>query len=225
MILKPTRFVRPNKKRYKNDLVKARSFVLRKIIIMDLLKNAASAWEQLTKYEYDITYGYKNTLVNVCLSFESREFYHLAGFHYMRDVVPYKYRSSKMLDHVLNNRVTFDMAKKAQSYNDMVYPRLKALENLKQELENDFFLYTYLPTVYGSFRTTIRADYIIKTQGDFMFIIKASVPANDDEFHCCSIFEQGQRDYTENQQRRTILKKERIYLPTQEKTILFNKMT
>ena len=44
------------------------------------------------------------------------------------------------------------------------------------------------------------------------------------DFVCCSAFTQTNRDYRENQRQRTILKKERIHIPTNTSTILFDRL-
>lgn len=44
-------------------------------------------------------------------------------------------------------------------------------------------------------------------------------------FVCCSIFEKDdQRNYETNQRSRTLLRKERIHIPSGTSTILFNKL-
>ena len=53
---------------------------------MDLLYEAASAWQELTAFTYRITYGKRGVLHTITLKFEVSEFYHLAGFQYMNDI-------------------------------------------------------------------------------------------------------------------------------------------
>ena len=79
------------------------------------------------------------------------------------------------------------------------------------------------------FFTSIKADYILSSHyklDNFIFIIKAT--AKDElkcDFVCCSIFEKDdQRNYETNQRSRTLLRKERIHIPSGTSTILFNKL-
>ena len=44
------------------------------------------------------------------------------------------------------------------------------------------------------------------------------------DFLCCSTFAKGDRDYEQNQKKRTLLKKERIHIPSNITTVLLNKL-
>ena len=50
-------------------------------------------------------------------------------------------------------------------YREMVEPRLLALVRLKEVLEQDFELFSYVPNLYP-FVTKIKADYIISSQNE-----------------------------------------------------------
>ena len=51
-----------------------------------LLYDAAVAWKELTEYYYVFTFGYKQQLYTIHLSFLSEKFPHLAGFQYLKDI-------------------------------------------------------------------------------------------------------------------------------------------
>lgn len=58
----------------------------------------------------------------------------------------------------------------------MIKPRLQAIIHLKEALDNEFILYSYMPKMYP-FYTSIKADYVIASHfniDDFIFIIKSS---------------------------------------------------
>ncbi len=48
---------------------------------MDLLQQSAQAWKEITEYRYMFTYGYKNQLYPINLTFSSEDYPHLAGFN------------------------------------------------------------------------------------------------------------------------------------------------
>lgn len=52
----------------------------------DIFYQAASVWNELTEYNYPLTYGYKNKLYKINLTFSPEDFPHLAGFQYLRDI-------------------------------------------------------------------------------------------------------------------------------------------
>ena len=84
-----------------------------------------------------------------------------------------------------------------------------------------------MPRMY-SFYTNIKADYLIASHvviDSFVFLIHTS-PNGDAkcDFLCCSTFAKGDRDYEQNQKKRTLLKKERIHIPSNITTVSLNKL-
>lgn len=193
---------------------------------MDLLYQAAVAWKEIIDYQYHITFGYKQQLFTLHLSFAPEEFAHLAGFQYMKDLSLPNYSSARIVDRILDGRLSGLQIAKARRYDDMIRPRLQALMNLRKALDDEFSLYAYSPRVYP-FYTSIKADYLFVSHSDesYVFVIRAGVPERaENAFSCCSIFRQDSRDYTINQRSRTILRKERIYIPTNSATVLYNRL-
>lgn len=74
----------------------------------------------------------------------------------------------------------------------MIKPRLEALIHLKESLDNEFNLYSFMPRMYP-FYTTIKADYLISSHtniNNFIFIINTnSQNESKCDFLCCSTFE------------------------------------
>ena len=142
----------------------------------DLLYQAASVWKSLTEYNYVITYGCKNKLYTINLTFSSEDFPHLAGFQYLKDLSLPKYNPQKIVDRIMNKDITYMQINRGTQYNASVKPRLEALIRLKDIMENDFKLFSYMPHMYP-FTTMIKADYLISSHLDsdsFIFIIQNS---------------------------------------------------
>lgn len=193
----------------------------------DILYQAASVWKELTEYCYTITYGYKNKLNTINLTFSPEDFPHLAGFQYLRDLSLPRYNPGKLVDKILDQKITYALISKGSQYETLVKPRLEALVRLKDIIEKDFNLFSYMPRMYP-FTTMIKADYLISSHLDmisFIFIIQAT-PGGEAkcDYLCCSAFTQGDRNYETNQRTRTILKKERIHISTQTSEILYNRL-
>ena len=195
---------------------------------MNLLKQSALAWKEITEYRYLLTYGYKKNLYPINLTFSPEDYPHLAGFQYMKDISLPNFTSAKIVDRILDDKITFEKIQEAAQYEEMIKPRLEALIHLKTSLDNNFTLYSYLPRMYP-FVTGIKADYLISSHfeiNSFVFIIQAT-PQGDAkcDFLCCSIFAKGDRDYETNQRSRTLLKKERIHISDNVSTILLDKLS
>ena len=195
---------------------------------MDLLQQSAQAWKEITEYRYLFTYGYKKQLYPINLTFSLEDYPHLAGFQYMKDLSLPNYSSAKIADRILEGKILFEKVQKAAQYEEMIKPRLEALVRLKESLDNEFNLYSYMPRKYP-FITSIKADYLISSHfsvDNFIFIIKANAQGElKCDFLCCSIFEKGDRDYETNQKARTLMKKERIHIPSNTTDILLDRLS
>ena len=194
----------------------------------ELLYNAAVTWRELAEYCYLFTFGYKKQLYTINLSFPPEKFPHLAGFQYLKDISLPRFNPSKTLDMILSGKITQSQIEKAAQYKEYVKPRLEALIHLKETLEQDFQLHSYMPQFYP-FTTQIKADYLISSLTapiSFIFIIRSNSfdKVSICDFVCCSAFTQATRDYRKNQRPRTILKKERIHIATNESAVLFDRL-
>ena len=129
-------------------------FYQRWLYKMDILQQSALAWKELTEYRYQFVYGYKKTLYPINLTFSFEDYPHLAGFQYMKDISLPNYTSAKIVDRILERKITFEQIQKAAQYEEMVKPRLEALIHLKNSLDNDFNLYSFMPRIFpaGSLR-------------------------------------------------------------------------
>ena len=195
---------------------------------MNLLLQSALAWKELTEYRYQFLYGYKKTLYTINLSFSYEDYPHLAGFQYLKDIALPNYTSIQIINRIIENKITFEQIQKSARYEEMVKPRLKALISLKNSLDNDFILYSFMPQMYP-FIVNIKANYLIASHNDidsYIFIIRTSLDGNAKcDFLCCSAFTKGERNYETNQKKRSLLKKERIHIPSNTSTILMDKLT
>ena len=195
---------------------------------MNLLLQSALAWKELTEYRYQFLYGYKKTMYTIDLSFSYEDYPHLAGFQYLKDIALPNYTSIQIINRIIENKITFEQIQKSARYEEMVKPRLKVLISLKDSLDNDFILYSFMPQMYP-FIVNIKANYLIASHNDidsYIFIIRTSLDGNAKcDFLCCSAFTKGERNYETNQKKRSLLKKERIHIPSNTSTILMDKLT
>lgn len=194
----------------------------------DLLYQAASVWNDLTEYQYEFTYGYKNKLYPIKLTFSAEDFPHLAGFQYLKDITLPRYNPGKIVSRILDGTIKLEQIQKGSQYESMVLPRLEALVRMKDTLDNDFNLFSYMPCMYP-FYTQIKADYLISRHSDitsFVFIIQITADGTAKcDYLCCSAFKQTDRDYEANQRLRTLLQKKRIHISSNSSTILLDRLT
>lgn len=98
----------------------------------NLLSLAAQEWMQLTDYIYAFTYGYKNKLYDVNLTFSIEDFPHLAGFQYLKDIVIPRYNATKVIERILDGTININQINKSGQFKQMIEPRLNALVHLKE---------------------------------------------------------------------------------------------
>lgn len=120
-----------------------------------------------------LVYGYKKTLYPINLTFSYEDYPHLAGFQYLKDISLPNYTSAKIVERILEGKIIFEQIQKAAQYEEKIKPRLEALIHLKNSLDNDFNLYSFMPRMYP-FITNIKADYLIASHiaiDSYVFII------------------------------------------------------
>lgn len=227
--LKPNRFFRTERKRFIRALhLQGFLYLQKERFHMNLLQQSAKSWKELIDYYYLFTYGYKKQLHQIKLTFSPEDYRHLAGFQYMKDISLPNYSSAKVVDKILDGKISFEIIQKAVQYNKNIEPRLKALVHLKESLDSEFNLYSYMPQMYP-FSTGIKADYLISSHlniDNFIFIIKSNFQGElKCDFLCCSIFERGDRNYEINQRSKVLMKKERIHIPSNTTDILLDRLT
>lgn len=71
-----------------------------------LNKDLASAGSFILS-QRNITYGYKKKLYPLNLTFSPEDYPHLAGFQYMKDISLPNYTSTKIVDRILDGKITF----------------------------------------------------------------------------------------------------------------------
>ena len=149
------------------------------------------------------------------------------GFQYLKDLSLPRYNQGKIVSRILDGAISLEQIQKGEQYKKMVLPRLEALTRLKDILENDFNLFSYMPRMYP-FYTQIKADYLISVHADitsYVFLLQSKIDGTAQGDHlCCSAFRQAERDYEKNQQLRVLLKKERIHIPDNTSTILLDRL-
>ncbi len=189
-----------------------------------LLINSAKTWKHLCNYTYGLTYGRKKKLYTINLAFKTSDFFHMAGFQYLDDLASLpKFSKAKYIDKVIDGTITLAQIEKGQQYEESVKPRLLALENLEDILNNPFSLYSVIPRFYP-FVTQIKFDYLIRSEYcgvSFLFLIQVDENGAVRTCDCTSVFMEGERDYTANQRRLSLLRVTRTELSTGVETTVF----
>ena len=177
---------------------------------MGLLEDAAVAWNIMHNRKYYLLLGRAGKSEEFTLTFQPRMFPHLAGFQYINDIDLGMRRSEifngKLISKILSGKIKTDDISKSEKW-DNIKGRLLGIIELENTLDSEFLIHRFDPSrvPHGSL---IEANYVIKNMNSgvtfFVFIDE-----KNKEWFCRSIFRMEQTDFTINQARLTVLKKQK----------------
>lgn len=180
---------------------------------MDLLYGAAVAWQRLLKYRYEMICGKSKKLYPIILTFDPSEFYHLAGFPHIDDIVfNIQFPKSKMLEKVLDGTITNNMISSSENYETIVKGKLQAIIQLEQLLDNCYKAYLYDPKRLPFYTKIIGKYLIVDESNDVVFLFADST--DETNYFSRSTFVMGDQDFRANQSKITVLKVEKTDLET-----------
>jgi hypothetical protein len=190
---------------------------------MDLLYDAAAAWSALLPYRYDILCGKSKKLYAIRLSFDPREFYHLAGFPHLKDItLPVRFSQAKAMEKALAGAVTEAMLRKSSHYPTIIRPKLLAILALEALLNRCSGAYLFSPRRLP-FYTDIRASYLLTDDNSRAAFLFTDTTDSGRSHFARSAFIMDNRDYRLNQTRLTVLQIERTDLRTDETQLLYRR--
>lgn len=190
---------------------------------MDLLYDAAVAWNKLRQYKYEIICGKNKKLYPIVLYFESQEFYHLAGFPHMKDITfPVRFSQSKMLSKVLDSTITERLISKSENYEKIVKRKLTAIIHLEQLLNGCSSVYMFNPMKLP-FYTDIHAKYLLVDEKTHVVFLFTDTENNGESYFSRSTFIMDDHDFRVNQSKMTVLQVKRTNLSTKDEEIRFRK--
>ena len=73
----------------------------------DILLNSAIDFNKLLDIHYLLTFGHKNKITNLTISFNMNNFCHLAGFHKLKDMHHLKRDAAYNFNQILNKNLTY----------------------------------------------------------------------------------------------------------------------
>lgn len=186
---------------------------------MDQLLNIVLEFERLLSLEYRFILGKNKTIYDVNISFDKRDFYHLAGLHKLNDLQFLHKNATAVYADIKRGRLTISRIQRSLHYNE-IENRINALAHLEEFLDTAFEVYKYdIKKANGS---RINADYLIRNKIldsiGLCFFVK-----NRDTFIGTSFFLQDRKDYAVNQMKLTLLKKEKVNVITKNVNLLYIK--
>lgn len=192
---------------------------------MGEIQNALKAFKSLFQYKYKFNIASNKKSYELELTFSEKDFYHLAGFHYIADIdIP---RASKALfEKIENNQINDQYLEQSTNYTKIensyanVKQRIYGLQFIQEYIENKNLICKYIKN--RNPYSCIRADYFIISElsyGKAYIFLKQRRDQND--YCICSFFVEPETDYVGSKV--YWLLKSRIDLKTKEEVILYIK--
>jgi len=181
---------------------------------MDLLFQAAVSWSKLLNYRYGITCGKSKRIYPISLAFDETEFFHLAGFPHMKDIVfPVRFPKSAMLRKVMDGTITHQMIMQSDSYEKTIKSKLLAIIQLEQLLNCCSKVYMYDPKRLP-FYTDIKAKYLLADERSQVVFLFTDTQDEGKRFYSRSAFVMTDHDFRTNQSNMVVLQIKRTNLLT-----------
>lgn len=178
---------------------------------MGLFLDAANAWYDLHNTGYILDIARRGRLTRIDLSFLDKDFPHLAGMQYARDVDfgirKTEYYGERLISALLDKRLDDSKIEESRNWNK-ISGRLTAIVNLQNTLDNEFSIVSFNKSKVRGF-SRIDAKFAIKSEVSkniyFVFLDERS-----GRYYCKSAFRKEFTDYMENQSPMSILQKIKI---------------
>ncbi len=161
---------------------------------MDSIQAALEAFQHISNYTYDFVIAHNKQLYSVRLTFDDKDFHHLVGLHYLKDIdIPKNHK--KLFGNIKNGKLTDDYLSKSKNYikikdNDaIVKDRIHNFRYIENFLDSRNLVFNYVN--YMNINSKIDADYMIKStyNGINAYIfIKERRNNLQNEYCMCSFF-------------------------------------
>ena len=181
---------------------------------MDKLKECACRFERLLDTQYRIVIGRKGKSLHLTITFDKKDFHHLAGLKKLRDdTFLHTADRGKVYDEIMRESVTYgQISRSAHFARENVGERISALLQIEEFLDSNEIVFKYEPqkAPFSKIEAKFLLSNTLSGQEIFLFLDERDKP--EDVFFCRSIFPRSGYDFKRNQISYTLLFKEKINL-------------
>lgn len=159
---------------------------------MGNIQNAWETFRKMTHLKYNLAISHKKVLYEFELTFTEKEFYHLCGLQYIKDIdIPRNVK--KLSNEITSGRLCDDYLETSKYYTEVpesyadVKSRINGLQYLENFIDNKNLIVQYVK--FKNPYSCINADYLIKSNHNGMeacIFLRQRSRSND--FCLCSFF-------------------------------------
>lgn len=171
---------------------------------MDLIYDAAAKFLALERFKYHFVVSQKRKLQAINLNFIDTDFFHIAGLHYLTDIVIPQDRTKTMDEILVKHTVSDKLISKSRHYVSKdskkdVKSRIEELRFLEEYLDTDNFIRIFNLRNQKGMASVIEADYLIeswfKNSSDTVYIFIRRRQENPEYYCIVSFFKKNEVAY------------------------------
>lgn len=170
---------------------------------------------------YYLILGRKGISVELNISFDKKDCFHLMGLQYLTDRPELKRDRGKIFDGIRERKITKERIESSDLYKKIV-TRIEFLPFLETLFDSNETIFKY--NQKANIFSMIQADYLMKNKIDNQNIYIFLSEQKKKQYFCRSFFPETTYDYTKNQASWTLLYKEKIKVTEKKKIILYNRL-
>lgn len=171
---------------------------------MSIYKSAI-AYSELFKKEYNFILGKKGKKEKIVLKFSFLELPHLMGLHYLKDIAASAEKPSIVFNRIKQKKYTDTLFENSLFYED-INERIGIVADLENILDSENVIFKLIK---NKFYSKINANYILECVKENK-IVYIFITLRDGFYYPISLFYKKEKDYTQNQPKCTVLKKDKI---------------
>lgn len=171
---------------------------------MDLIYAAAAKFLVLEQFEYRFVVSQKKKMQTINLNFIDTDFFHIAGLHYLTDIVIPQDRTKTMNEVIVKHTISDRIISRSVHYISKdskkdVKSRIEELRFLEEYLDTDNFIKIFNVHNQKGMSSVIKADYLIeswfKNSSDTVYIFIRQRKENPEYYCIVSFFKKDEVAY------------------------------
>ena len=171
---------------------------------MNLIYDAAAKFLMLEQFEYHFVVSQKRKLQTINLNFIDTDFFHIAGLHYLTDIVIPKDRTKTMNEILIKHTISDQTISRSVYYvsedsKKDVKSRIEELRFLEDYLDTNNFIRIFNVRNQKRMSSVIEADYLIeswfKNSSDTVYIFIRQRKENPEYYCIVSFFKKNEVAY------------------------------
>lgn len=158
---------------------------------MDKLQLAINSYNKLIGKEIKLVIGRKGKKSNIYIDFYIEDFYHLIGYHHLKDLTSISRLSAKIaFRKTINGKITLDMLKKSVYFND-IEDRIDCIILFYKMFSDSNLVFKFRSNSFGKKFSKIKWNYLIlfPTNNLNGYLFLQEIRKKPGHFACISTFE------------------------------------